>query len=94
MGRKEKQIPLVKAGLMAGLVLFAAATLRQVGINTPPRARAGFITGLYVVLVPMLGLLFRQRTNIGTWLRSSRRLWSASTCSVSPRVSHPIRRPA
>ena len=66
--RKEKQIPLVKAGLVAGLVLFAAATLQQVGIQYTTAGKAGFITGLYVVLVPMLGLLFRQRTNIGTWL--------------------------
>ena len=65
---KDRQIPLARAGLMAGLVLFAAATMQQVGIQYTTAGKAGFITGLYVVLVPMLGLLFRQRTNAGTWL--------------------------
>ncbi len=68
MAGKNRQIPLARAGLMAGLVLFAAATMQQVGIQYTTAGKAGFITGLYVVLVPMLGLLFRQRTNTGTWL--------------------------
>ncbi len=48
-------------GLMAGSVLFAGATLQQVGLKYTTAGKAGFITGLYVVLVPLLGLLFRQR---------------------------------
>jgi len=48
-------------GLMAGSILFAGATLQQVGLKYTTAGKAGFITGLYVVLVPLLGLLFRQR---------------------------------
>jgi drug/metabolite transporter (DMT)-like permease len=65
---KPQQIPLAKAGLLAGAVLFIAATLQQVGLQYTTAGKAGFITGLYVVLVPMIGLFFRQRTNAGTWI--------------------------
>jgi drug/metabolite transporter (DMT)-like permease len=68
MAPKAQRIPLLRAGLLAGGVLFIAATLQQVGITSTTAGKAGFITGLYVVLVPMLGLLFRERTNIGTWI--------------------------
>ncbi|MDD2464959.1 MAG: DMT family transporter [Desulfobulbus sp.] len=62
------QIPLVRAGLMAGAFLFVAATLQQVGLQYTTAGKAGFITGLYVVFVPISGLFLRQRTNIGTWV--------------------------
>lgn len=67
-GPRLPQMPLVQAGLLAGLVLFIAATLQQVGLQYTTAGKAGFITGLYVVLVPMIGLCFRQRTNGGTWI--------------------------
>jgi drug/metabolite transporter (DMT)-like permease len=55
-------------GLMAGLVLFGGASLQQVGLVFTTAGNAGFITGLYVVIVPLLGLFFNQRTNAGSWL--------------------------
>ena len=54
-------------GLLAGLLLFAGASLQQVGIVYTTAGKAGFITGLYVVLVPLLGLLWGQRTPWATW---------------------------
>ncbi len=54
------------AGLLAGIVLFLAATLQQVGLQYTTAGKAGFITGLYVVWVPIIGMAFRQRTNTGT----------------------------
>jgi drug/metabolite transporter (DMT)-like permease len=48
-------------GMIAGGVLFAGATLQQVGLKYTTAGKAGFITGLYVVLVPLLGLFLRQR---------------------------------
>jgi drug/metabolite transporter (DMT)-like permease len=62
------RIPLFRAGLLAGAFLFIAATLQQVGLQYTTAGKAGFITGLYVVLVPMIGLFFRQRTTAGTWI--------------------------
>ncbi len=57
----------LQAGLLAGSVLFVAAGLQQVGLLWTSVANAGFITGLYVLFVPMLGLLARHRTPAGTW---------------------------
>ncbi len=65
---KARMISPLRAGMLAGLFLFAGATLQQVGLQYTTAGKAGFITGLYVVFVPMIGLLFRQRTTVGTWL--------------------------
>jgi len=45
-----------------GLVLFIAASLQQIGIIFTTAGSAGFITGLYVLFVPLFGLLRGQRT--------------------------------
>ncbi len=45
----------------AGLVLTVAANLQQIGLVTTTAGKAGFLTGLYVVLVPLLGFLRGQR---------------------------------
>jgi len=55
-------------GIFAGLILFSGASLQQVGIVYTTAGKAGFITGLYVVIVPFLGLLWRDKTtHFGTW---------------------------
>ena len=59
---------LIIGGGFAGLALFTAASFQQVGLIYTTAGNAGFITGLYVVIVPILGLIFKQRTNTGTWL--------------------------
>jgi drug/metabolite transporter (DMT)-like permease len=50
----------ILGGGLAGLVLFAGASLQQVGLIYTTAGKAGFITGLYVVIVPLLGMLWRQ----------------------------------
>lgn len=59
---------LLRGGLLAGLALFSGASLQQVGLVYTTAGNAGFITGLYVVIVPILGLIWRQRPALGTWL--------------------------
>ena len=59
---------LTKAGLLAGGVLFVAASLQQVGLLYTTAAKAGFITGLYIILVPILGLLLKHSSGVTTWL--------------------------
>lgn len=52
----------------AGSVLFIGASLQQLGLLYTSVANAGFITGLYVILVPVFGwLLLRHRIMAGTW---------------------------
>ena len=55
-------------GILCGIVLFAASTLQQVGIQYTTVGKAGFITALYIVLVPVCGLFFRKRVQPKVWL--------------------------
>jgi len=55
-------------GLLAGTVLFIAVSLQQVGMLYTTAGKAAFITGLYLVLVPILGLFLRHRTTPATWM--------------------------
>jgi drug/metabolite transporter (DMT)-like permease len=55
------------AGLLAGAVLFCGASLQQVGLVVTTAGKAGFITGLYVVLVPLVGLVWGQRAGWSAW---------------------------
>lgn len=57
-----------KGGLICGLVLFVAATLQQYGLFYTTAAKAGFITGLYLILVPIIGILLKHTTGLTTWL--------------------------
>jgi len=59
---------IIRCGLFAGAVLFAGAALQQVGIVHTTAGKAGFITGLYVVMVPLFGLALGQRAGAGTWI--------------------------
>ncbi|MGD8702529.1 MAG: DMT family transporter [Desulfosarcina sp.] len=58
---------LILFGGLAGLAIYLAASLQQVGLVYTTAGKAGFITGLYVIIVPIMGLLWGQRTNAGTW---------------------------
>lgn len=60
--------PRFRGGLVAGLVLFVAATLQQYGVVFTTAGKAGFITSLYVVLVPVLGLVVGHRAGRRIWL--------------------------
>mgnify|MGYP000053030010 CR=1 FL=1 len=54
--------------LALGVVLFTAASLQQIGIKYTEAGKAGFITGLYVVLVPIFGIALHHRTGLPTWI--------------------------
>lgn len=59
---------LIRSGIVSGICLFAGISFQQVGIVYTTAGKAGFITGLYVVMVPILGLfLGTARTGAGTW---------------------------
>lgn len=76
--RKEnKQTPEYKSkmkntfigGAFCGLALFAASAFQQLGINIgKDEGKAGFITVMYVVIVPLIGLIFRKRVSFFTWI--------------------------
>jgi drug/metabolite transporter (DMT)-like permease len=54
--------------LLTGLVLFGGASLQQVGLVGTTAGKAGFITGLYVIIVPLLALLWGSRTHPAHWI--------------------------
>jgi len=57
------------AGLICGVLLFAASSLQQAGLVTTTAGKAGFITALYVVLVPVAAwLIFRKNPGRVIWL--------------------------
>jgi drug/metabolite transporter (DMT)-like permease len=59
---------LILSSILAGILLFAGSSLQQVGIIFTTAGKAGFITGLYVIIVPLLGLIWGQKAGKGAWL--------------------------
>lgn len=61
------------AALIAGTVLFIASALQQYGISINHNAgKAGFITGLYTVLVPIIGfLVLKNKAGVNTWIAAA-----------------------
>jgi drug/metabolite transporter (DMT)-like permease len=59
---------IVLSSLAAGTCLFVAASLQQIGIIYTTAGHSGFITGLYVVLVPIFGVFLGRKTGLPTWV--------------------------
>lgn len=59
---------LLLGSLAAGGALFLGASLQQIGMVYTTAGKAGFITGLYVVLVPLISLAWGHRVRGGTWM--------------------------
>lgn len=64
----KKPLSLWQGGLLAGSLLFAGSTLQQVGLQYTTAGNAGFITGLYIILVPIIALFWGQKTGRNTWI--------------------------
>lgn len=59
---------LLRDGSWLGLLLAVAISLQQIGLQYTKVANAGFISSLYVVIVPLMGVVLRHQTALGTWL--------------------------
>ena len=59
---------LLLGGLCCGVLLFMATNLQQFGIEDTGSGKSAFVTAMYIVLVPVLGLLLRKRVRLFTWL--------------------------
>ena len=55
-------------GIACGVVLAVAANLQQVGIAETSAGKSGFITALYIVLVPVFGLFLKKKTPVTVWI--------------------------
>lgn len=58
----------LKAGIITGTVLFIASSFQQIGLTETSAGKAAFITGLYMVIVPLLGIFSKQRISVFTWI--------------------------
>lgn len=59
----------VFAGVLCGLLLTAASTLQQMGLVYTTAGKAGFITAMYMLFVPILNLiLFKEKGSAKTWI--------------------------
>lgn len=56
------------AGTLCGLALFVATTLQQVGLVYTDAGKAGFLTAMYIVLVPFIGLFLKKRLALPAWI--------------------------
>ncbi len=64
---------LIKAGVLCGTFLCLSSSLQQFGISIYPEeaavsARSGFITALYVIAVPIIGLFFKRKVSFNVWV--------------------------
>lgn len=57
----------IYGGIIAGIILFLGSTFQQTGLVYTTAGKAGFITGLYIILVPVFGIFIKNRTSSGTW---------------------------
>lgn len=58
---------LIMAGVISGCTLFAASAAQQIGMGYTTASKAGFITALYVIIVPILSIFVRKRPAPHIW---------------------------
>lgn len=55
-------------GAICGVFLFAACSLQQLGLQYVEAGKAGFVTSLYIILVPLTGLFFGRKVKPWVWI--------------------------
>lgn len=66
LGKKEKK-NLIVGGVLCGICICVASNLQQAGIVGTDAGKAGFITALYIVIVPILGIFFKKKVSPVIW---------------------------
>lgn len=56
------------AGIPTGVVLFIATNLQQFGIKYTTIGKAGFITAMYIIIVPLLGIFLKKKVSLTIWI--------------------------
>ena len=64
----EDKKKLLFGGIACGVLMFGATSFQQFGIMQTSVGKTGFITALYVIIVPILGLLFRRKVQGKIWI--------------------------
>lgn len=63
-----KDKPLITGGLVTGTALFLAMSTQQIGMVSTTASKAGFITTMYIVLVPIMGMFYGRKVDGKMWL--------------------------
>ena len=63
-----RQKELFVGGICCGVALFVASNLQQFGIKYTTVGKAGFITALYIVIVPLLGIFLKKTVGLRVWI--------------------------
>lgn len=66
--KKLQKRELMKASIACGCVLFAANALQQIGLVSTSAGKTGFITALYIVLVPIFSVVLKHRPGLRCWI--------------------------
>lgn len=66
--KKKQNLIQLKCGIICGLILFCASNLQQFAFNYTSSGKIGFITALYMLLVPILGLILKQKQRLFVWI--------------------------
>lgn len=66
--RKAQRKDLIIGGIVCGALLAAASTLQQIGLIYTTAGKAGFITALYIVIVPVLGIFMKKKPSALIWI--------------------------
>lgn len=59
---------LLLSGLACGILLFTASAMQQVGLQYTTAGKSGFLTSLYIILVPLFGLLLGKKVTPWIWI--------------------------
>lgn len=66
--RKKRRNQLLAGGITCGIIMTVASNLQQFGIAQTTVGKAGFITAMYIVLVPIFGLFLKKRCGATVWI--------------------------
>lgn len=66
--QEQKRKDLLTGGISCGVLLFIASNFQQFGIQYTSVGKAGFITALYIVMVPVLGIFLHKKAGIKVWI--------------------------
>lgn len=65
---KKQRRNLITAGTICGVILAIANTLQMAGLQFTTIGKAGFITILYIIIVPLTGIFFKKHINLSVWV--------------------------
>lgn len=83
---------LLKGGLTCGFFLFLASNFQQFGIKYTTVGKAGFITALYIVIVPVIGIFLKKKSSPYIWAAVILSLCGLYLLCISPGESFSIKK--